>query len=197
MTPTIIYGSSFYGSALWDLFSHICDKLYWVWKVAVRVGQYIPATTHRYLVEPLSGASHAKFLLCSRILKFTDQLCNSNKPVVSLLARLFMEDMKTIIGKTYSESGRLWVIGSAAQLIQVLDKIYRKIGPFRPFFNKVFCFGNNFSTDLNFSNQLLQFICIFPVLCLETYNDHIYGHINPYNNSHHGYFIVIGHFGQM
>ena len=94
-----IYVSSFYGSGLWDLFSPVCDRLYRAWNVAVRVGLNIPATTHRYLVEPLSGTCHAKTLLCSRFLKFTDQLLKSTKPVVRLLARLFMGDMRTTLGR--------------------------------------------------------------------------------------------------
>ena len=94
-----IYVSSFYGSGLWDLFSPVCDRLYRAWNVAVRVGLNIPATTHRYPVEPLSGTCHAKTLLCSRFLKFTDQLLKSTKPVVRLLARLFMGDMRTTLGR--------------------------------------------------------------------------------------------------
>ena len=86
-----IYVSSFYGSGLWDLFSPVCDRLYRAWNVAVRVGMNIPATTHRYLVEPVSGICHAKTLLCSRYLKFTEQFCNSTKR--------FMEDMRTTMGK--------------------------------------------------------------------------------------------------
>ena len=101
-----IYVSSFYGSGLWDLFSPMCDRLYRAWNVAVRVGLNLPATTHRYLVEPLSGTCHAKTLLCSRFLKFTDQLCNSTKPVVSLLARLFREDMRTTMGKNLFKIGK-------------------------------------------------------------------------------------------
>ena len=77
-----IYASSFYGSSLWDLFSSTCDKLYRSWNVAVRVCFGVPATTHMYLVEPLSGVQHVKNMLCSRLVKFLDQLILCGKPAV-------------------------------------------------------------------------------------------------------------------
>ena len=54
-----IFASSFYGSGLWDLSSTTCDRLYKSWNVAVRVCFDVPPTTHRYLIEPLSGMPHA------------------------------------------------------------------------------------------------------------------------------------------
>ena len=94
-----IYTSSFYGSSLWDLFSPTCDKLYWSWNVAVRVCFGVPTTTHRYLVEPLSGVQHVKNMLCSRLVKFLDQLKLCGKPAVTFMAMLYMEDRRTTLGK--------------------------------------------------------------------------------------------------
>ena len=66
---------------------------------------------------------------------------------------------------------------------------------FRPFFHKIFCFGHNFLTDAIFSNPLSQAIYIFPVLHIDTFIDHIYGHNDPYENGHYDYFVEIGHYG--
>ena len=94
-----IYASSFYGSSLWDLFSPTCEKLYRSWNVAVRVCFGVPTTTHRYLVEPLSGVQHVKNMLCSRLVKFLDQLKLCGKPAVTFMAMLYMEDRRTTLGK--------------------------------------------------------------------------------------------------
>ena len=101
-----IFASSFYGSGLWDLSSTTCDRLYKSWNVAVRVCYDVPPTTHRYLIEPLSGMPHAKSMLCSRMVKFKQQLCTSNKPVVSLLALLSMEDRRTTLGRNMAKIQR-------------------------------------------------------------------------------------------
>ena len=94
-----IFASSFYGSGLWNLSSNTCERLYKSWNVAVRVCFNVPPNTHRYLVEPLSGMPHAKSMLCTRLLKFTEQLSKSRKPVVNLLAMLSTGDRRTILGK--------------------------------------------------------------------------------------------------
>ena len=98
-----IFASSFYGSGLWDLFSPTCDKLFKSWNVAVRICFGVPPTTHRYFIEPMSGTPHAKTMLCSRLVKFTEQLRKSNKSVVNLLAMLSVEDRRTTMGKTLSK----------------------------------------------------------------------------------------------
>ena len=67
--------------------------------MAVRVCFGVPATTHRYLVEPLSGVQHVKNMLCSRLVKFLDQLILCGKPAVNLMAMLYMEDRRTTLGK--------------------------------------------------------------------------------------------------
>ena len=97
-----IYASSFYGSSLWDVFSSTCDKLYKSWNVAVRICFGVPVTTHRYLIEPLSGVPHAKSMLCSRLVNFTKQLKLCAKPAVNLLAMLYLGDRRTTLGKNIS-----------------------------------------------------------------------------------------------
>ena len=95
-----IFAFIFYGSGLWDLHSAECERLYKSWNVAVRIGFGVPPSTHRYLIEPLSGTPHAKTMLCSRYVKFKEMLCSSNKPVVKLLASLAVDDNRAVMGKT-------------------------------------------------------------------------------------------------
>ena len=56
--------------------------------------------THRYLIEPLSGAKHVKTLLSSRFVTFYHSLINTKKTAVRFLARLAEDDQRTVLGRT-------------------------------------------------------------------------------------------------
>ena len=58
-----IFATSFYGSGLWDLYSNEVDRIYKSWNVSVRFAFDVPRTTHRYMIEPMSGSPHPKTML--------------------------------------------------------------------------------------------------------------------------------------
>jgi len=93
-----IYTTSFYGSGLWDLYSKEVDRLYKAWNVTIRKSLCIPNTTHRYLIEPLSGCTHPKVMLSSRLVRFRDTMMTSSKLMIRLLVRLFERDRRTVLG---------------------------------------------------------------------------------------------------
>ena len=95
-----IFATSFYGSGLWDLTSNEVDRIYKSWNVAVRMAFGVPPTTHRYLIEYMSGALHPKTMLSGRYSKFVDSLCMSSKVEVALLANMAVQDNRTVMGKT-------------------------------------------------------------------------------------------------
>ena len=95
-----VYTTSFYGSPLWDLLSADCQRLYSSWNVTVRNVLNLERTTHRYMVEPLSGCLHPQVMLASRYVSFYRGLLNSTKFCVRYLARLAERDMRTVMGKT-------------------------------------------------------------------------------------------------
>ena len=66
----------------------------------------VPPTTHRYLIEHLSGTPHPKTMLCSRYMKFVDSLLKSSKVEVALLANMAADDNRTVLGKTVSRLRR-------------------------------------------------------------------------------------------
>ena len=92
--------ASFYGSGLWDIFSPDCERLYAAWNVAVRHAWGVPNTTHRYLIEKISGSLHPKVMLASRYIGFFKSLCTSPKYNMRVLARLLGTDMRTVMGRT-------------------------------------------------------------------------------------------------
>ena len=98
-----IYAVSFHGSGLWDLFSDDCDRLYKAWNVAIRLALKVPNTTHRYLIESLSGSLHPKVMLASRYFTFVQSLLNSPKYPVRVLANLCTTDHRTVMGQCLSK----------------------------------------------------------------------------------------------
>ena len=101
-----IYCTSFYGSSLWNIFSADVDRLYKSWNVTIRNVFKLPYTTHRYLVEPVSGCPHPKAMITSRLVKFVNTLVSSSKPSVSYLAKITKNDNRTLIGRTLSRISR-------------------------------------------------------------------------------------------
>ena len=57
-------------------------------------------TTHRYMIEPMSGCLHPKVMLMSRLTSFHKSLVGSPKFSVRFLARLAEKDMRTVMGRT-------------------------------------------------------------------------------------------------
>ena len=94
-----IYVTSFYGSGLWDLYSKEVDRLFKAWNVTIRKVLGVPNTTHRFLIEPLSGSMHPKVMLSSRLVMFRDTMMKNNKLVIKFLINLFKGDWRTVIGR--------------------------------------------------------------------------------------------------
>ena len=101
-----IYAVSFHGSGLWDIFSPNCERLYKAWNVAVRLAWNVPRTTHRYLIEGISGCLHPKVMLASRLVKFVEQLRTSSKMGVRVLASLACTDQRCVLGKNIAKVSR-------------------------------------------------------------------------------------------
>ena len=63
-------------------------------------------TTHRYLIEYMSGVFHPKTMLSGRYSKFVDSLCMCSKMEVALLANITVQDNRTVMGKTIKAEAR-------------------------------------------------------------------------------------------
>ena len=89
-----IYATSFYGSQLWDYSSSEATKLLTSWNILVRKVFNVPNTTHRYLIERLSGSKHLKSILYQRYLSFVLSLTNSRKECLSSLIKVSVQASK-------------------------------------------------------------------------------------------------------
>ena len=94
-----IYGTSFYGSVLWDLGGSAADTLYASWNSMVRMTWNLPNTAHTYFIEEISESPHLKSILSQRFLTFIHSLLNSKKKCLSQLAFKTIYDQGSITGQ--------------------------------------------------------------------------------------------------
>ncbi len=73
-----IYGCSFYGSPLWDLYSTDINCLYTSWNVAFITICGLPYRTHTRYLEYVSGLLYVKHILKCRFIKFIQNMMQGN-----------------------------------------------------------------------------------------------------------------------
>ncbi len=73
-----MYGTSFYGSCLWNLFRPDCQKRFTTWNIAMRIVLELPNTTHGHFLDQLSGLSQIHHILKCCFIKFMQSLSNNN-----------------------------------------------------------------------------------------------------------------------
>ena len=94
-----IYNSHFYGSPLWDLSSKSAIQLESSYNQSIKVMFNLPVSTHRMLIEPVSGAMHLRRILMSRFLGFLQQIRSSRKSIPKLLLSHICHDVRSTTGK--------------------------------------------------------------------------------------------------
>ena len=94
-----VYLTSFYGSNLWDLYEDSAEKLYKSWNITIRYFFDIPRTTHRYLLEAISGTSHLKQKLVKRFIQFCGTMSSCDKPHLKYLMNLQKSDYRSVFGR--------------------------------------------------------------------------------------------------
>ena len=58
----------------------------------------LPRETHSWLIEEISEFKHAKQMIMSRYINFTNQLANNKRPCVRSLFKLVSNDTRTVTG---------------------------------------------------------------------------------------------------
>ena len=80
-----IYGTSFYGSCLWNLYGAATKSLFTTWNIAIRKLTGVPYRTHTRLLDFISDLKHVKFSLKRRFLCFTQKLLKSKNTLIQIL----------------------------------------------------------------------------------------------------------------
>ena len=90
-----IYGTSFYGSNLWDLYGKDIDALYTTWNIGIRKLMSLPTTTHRRFLDYLSGLCHVRHTLKVRFMRYIHTLSNINNIKIKTLLHNCMTDAES------------------------------------------------------------------------------------------------------
>ena len=80
-----IYGTSFYGSCLWDLYSKPVISLYKIWNIALRRLIGVPYKTHTRFLDFLCDIRHLSFLLKRKFISFIISVLKSQNKLIQNL----------------------------------------------------------------------------------------------------------------
>ena len=86
------------GSPLWKLFTEDATRMESTWNKSVKLMMDLPLSTHRRLIEPLSGYTHISTVLIKRFLSFVSQIRKSGKTVMKQLLENVKNDVRSTTG---------------------------------------------------------------------------------------------------
>ena len=92
---------------MWDLFSSEVGQFERTWNTNIRRMFNLPLTTHRYLIEPISGTRHLKKILIQRFISFLHQISNSTKIATKQLLSFILTDTRSNTGSNVRQILRL------------------------------------------------------------------------------------------
>ena len=95
-----IYGTSFYGSALWDLYGTAANKLYTTWNIAVRRLFNLPYRTHCRFLDDISELTHINVFLKVRFAKFIKTLLTSENILIKNMLQYTLSSTMFCTGLT-------------------------------------------------------------------------------------------------
>ena len=97
-----IYGTSFYGSTLWNLTSKEHEQLNRSWNTAIKIIFDLPFGCHTRFVESLTDLPHLQSVLHSRYAGFVKNLKTSNKIHIKMLLGICENNLLTNTGQNIS-----------------------------------------------------------------------------------------------
>ena len=98
-----IYGSSFYGSNLWDLYSKEFVSLCKTWNVAIRKIYGLPFQTHCRFLTHICQQSHVNHIIKCRFMNFMLGNYMSENDFISFIAKVCFKNVSTNSGGTVSK----------------------------------------------------------------------------------------------
>ncbi len=98
-----MYGSSFYGSNLWDFYCKEFISLGKTWNVGVRRIYNLPAHTHCRYLPHICKSHHVSHMLKCRFIKFMESNVKSSNDHVNFLARMCIGNSLSCTGRNVCE----------------------------------------------------------------------------------------------
>ena len=96
-----IYNSHFYGSPLWNLFGPGAKTMESTYNRSVKIMLDLPYSTHRSLIEPLTGETHVRTLFNNRFLGFMENISASGKKALIMLMETAKKDVRSVTGRNF------------------------------------------------------------------------------------------------
>ena len=100
LTSVQTYSCALYGSVLWDLYGPGACKLYRSWSSTCKLAYNLPPQCRTYIVDHyLAGPLPSlKQVLIRRYVQFVQKLVTSDNPVISQVAKLSVQTVRSISG---------------------------------------------------------------------------------------------------
>lgn len=118
-----IFGTAFYGSALWSLNCEDHLKLNRSWNTTVKMVFDLPFETHKRFVESLTPVPHLQSTLHGRYVGFLNNLKESKKPEIKLLFNICANDKSSNTGQNIDYLMKTYNLGTLEELVFERDKI--------------------------------------------------------------------------
>ncbi len=96
-----IYGTSFYGSNLWDFYTKEFSSVCKTWNVAIRRIFNLPLQTHCRIVYKLCPFKHVEHSLKCRFIKFMSCNLQSRNDIIRYIANMCFNDKSSQSGRMY------------------------------------------------------------------------------------------------
>ena len=160
-----IYGTSFYGSPLWALYSNEHLKLLRSWNTATKIIWHLPYNSHNRFIESLNTIPHLQSTLHSRYIGFIGNIMQSQKPHMKILSNLCSYNLTTVTGRNIEFLMSSYSCQSITELIsmkyiiknmrvyELQDEEKWKI----PLLEEI-CLIKNQNLDLDFDEEYIQTI---------------------------------------
>ena len=94
------YSCAWYGAMLWDLYSTSAYRAYRAWNVTIKMAHDLPRQTRTYIVDNyLCPLPSVRQLILRRYVQFVQSLMTSDNPIISQLASLSVNSVRSVTGK--------------------------------------------------------------------------------------------------
>jgi hypothetical protein len=122
-----MYGTSFYGSHLWDLYGNSTKSLYTTWNVALRRIIRLPYRTHKRFLYHISKVKHIHVSLKLRFINFIISLIESSNTMVQNLLTYTLTSNLFCTGLNLHRILSEFDICSPQMFLQTYDSVRRTI----------------------------------------------------------------------
>ena len=118
-----IYGTSFYGSSLWNLSSNEHEQLNRSWNTAIKIIFDLPFGCHTRFIESLTDIPHLQSVLHGRYVGFVKNLKTSEKKHIKVLVGLSEANKMTNTGQNICFLMHKYDYDTIVDLIDMKHKI--------------------------------------------------------------------------